>query len=257
MAVTVSLSGVEKRYQQGQEELPVLHDIDLTIGAGEFVALLGPSGCGKSTLLRLLGGLDQPSEGEVRLGDQVVTEADSRTAVVFQEPRLFPWKSVAANVALGARRLKKKPSPDALLDLVGLTGFGRSYPHQLSGGMAQRAALARALIGEPGVLLLDEPFAALDALTRMQMQDLVADVHAKLRPTVVMVTHDVSEALHLADRIILLSQRPATVAATIRLPFPRPRSRGDADLAALEAEILTHFGFPMDVAPPRVAAVAA
>jgi ABC-type nitrate/sulfonate/bicarbonate transport system ATPase subunit len=253
------LAGVGKRYRQGQghEELPVLHDIDLTIGAGEFVALLGPSGCGKSTLLRLLGGLDQPSEGEVRLGDQVVTEADSRTAVVFQEPRLFPWKSVAANVALGARRLKKKPSPDELLDLVGLTGFGRSYPHQLSGGMAQRAALARALIGEPGVLLLDEPFAALDALTRMQMQDLVADVHAKLRPTVVMVTHDVSEALHLADRIILLSQRPATVSATIRLPFPRPRSRGDADLAALEAEILTHFGFPTDVAPPRVAAVAA
>ncbi|MGH2531507.1 MAG: ABC transporter ATP-binding protein [Thermomicrobiales bacterium] len=243
MAVPVSLVGVGKQYGAGQQALSVLHRISLEIRGGEFVAILGPSGCGKSTLLRLLAGLDRPSEGEVRLDDEVVTRADPRSAVVFQEPRLFPWKTVAANVAVGARRLAEKPSPDGLLSLVGLDGFGGNYPHQLSGGMAQRAGLARALIGRPGVLLLDEPFASLDALTRMQMQNLLGDIHARLRPTVVMVTHDVEEALHLADWIVLLSARPSTVEATLRVPHARPRRRGDPDLAAMAEEILAHFGF--------------
>jgi sulfonate transport system ATP-binding protein len=250
MAVTVSLAGVGKQFQQGQQPLQVLQQIDLNVRAGEFVAILGPSGCGKSTLLRLLAGLDQPSDGEVRLGGQVVTESDPRSAVVFQEPRLFPWKSVSANVAIGARRLANRPSPDELLQLVGLTGFGDSYPYQLSGGMAQRAALARALIGQPGVLLLDEPFASLDALTRMQMQDLLADVHARLQPTVVMVTHDVDEALYLADRVVIMSHRPSTVTAIRELRQPRPRQRGDAAFAQLRAEILTFFGFCTQPATP-------
>lgn len=250
MAVTVSLAGVSKHFQQRPQPLPVLQQIDLQIRAGEFVAILGPSGCGKSTLLRLLAGLDHPSDGEVRLGGQVVTEADPRSAVVFQEPRLFPWKSVAANIAVGTRRLDKKPSPDELLQLVGLTGFGPSYPYQLSGGMAQRAALARALIGQPGVLLLDEPFASLDALTRMHMQDLLTDVHARLQPTVVMVTHDVDEAIYLADRVVIMSHRPATVTAIRQLRQPRPRQRGDAAFALLRAEILTFFGFCTHPATP-------
>jgi sulfonate transport system ATP-binding protein len=254
MAVTVSLAGVGKQFQRGQQPLPVLRQIDLQIRAGELVAILGPSGCGKSTLLRLLAGLDHPSDGEVRLGGQVVTESDPRSAVVFQEPRLFPWKSVSANVAVGAHRLAKKPSPNELLQLVGLTGFGESYPHQLSGGMAQRAALARALIGEPGVLLLDEPFASLDALTRMQMQDLLADVHARLQPTVVMVTHDVDEALYLADRVVIMSHRPATVTAIREFRQPRPRQRGDASFGPLRAEILSYFGFSTSSAIPGVAA---
>jgi sulfonate transport system ATP-binding protein len=252
MAVTVSLSGVGKQFQQGQQTLPVLNQVDLSVRAGEFVAILGPSGCGKSTLLRLLAGLDFPSSGEVRLGGQVVTQADPRCAVVFQEPRLFPWKSVSANIAVGARRLAKKPSPDGLLQLVGLNGFSDTYPHQLSGGMAQRAALARALIGQPGVLLLDEPFASLDALTRMQMQDLLADVHTRLQPTVVMVTHDVDEALYLADRVVIMSHRPSTVTSVRALSQPRPRQRGDAAFVPLRAEILSHFGFCTPPATPRM-----
>jgi ABC-type nitrate/sulfonate/bicarbonate transport system ATPase subunit len=225
--------------------------------AGAFTAILGPSGCGKSTLLRMIAGLERPSSGEVRLGDRAVTQADPRCAVVFQEPRLFPWLTVEQNVAFGGRRLPQPPPPDTLLGLVGLREFRRAYPHQLSGGMAQRAALARALIGGPEVLLLDEPFAALDALTRMQMQDLVADVYQRLSPTVVLVTHDVDEALILADRIVIMGRRPATIAATIDVPLPRPRDRGDVALAPLRAHILAHFGLshtaPNAVASQRAA----
>lgn len=242
MAEPLTLTDVGKTFAARQQPLPVLSDVSLHIPAGTFLAVLGPSGCGKSTLLRMVAGLDQPTAGTVRLGARLVTRADPRCAVVFQEPRLFPWRTVADNVAFGARRLPGGESPDRLLELVGLAGFGRSFPHQLSGGMAQRAALARALIGRPEVLLLDEPFAALDALTRMQMQDLVADIHVTLRPTVVLVTHDVDEALFLADRIVMMGQRPATIAATIDVPLSRPRDRGDVAFAPLRAHILAHFG---------------
>jgi ABC-type nitrate/sulfonate/bicarbonate transport system ATPase subunit len=242
MAQNVTLQRVGKTYGGRGAPLHVLHEVTLPIEAGSFVAILGPSGCGKSTLLRMIAGLDQPSAGEVRLGGRPVTAADPRCAVVFQEPRLFPWLTVEQNVAFGARRLPAPPPPDELLGLVGLGEFRRAHPHQLSGGMAQRAALARALIGHPEVLLLDEPFAALDALTRMQMQDLVADVCRRLRPTVVLVTHDVDEALILADRVVVMGSRPATVAATIDVPLARPRDRGDVALAPLRARILAHFG---------------
>ena len=242
MAERVSLAQVEKVFPTRGGPLPVLRDLCLDVAAGESLVVLGPSGCGKSTLLRLVAGLDRPTAGIVRLGDRVVTETDPRCAVVFQEPRLLPWRTVAANVLLGARRLADRPSPQALLALVGLVGFERAYPHQLSGGMAQRVALARALIGHPEVLLLDEPFASLDALTRLRMQDLLADACRRLRPTVVLVTHDVDEALYLADRIVILGQRPATVVASVAVPQPRPRDRGDLSLAPLRAEILAHFG---------------
>jgi sulfonate transport system ATP-binding protein len=241
-AETVRLSRVSKTFRTRQGVVPVLHELDLQIAGGEFLTVLGPSGCGKSTLLRLIAGLERPTLGSVRLGGQEVTEVDPRCAIVFQEPRLFPWQTVVANVAVGARRVAGASSPEEMLALVGLSGFGRCFPHQLSGGMAQRAALARALIGRPGVLLLDEPFASLDALTRMQMQDLLADAYQKVRPTVVMVTHDVDEALYLADRIVVLGQRPASIVATIHVPQPRPRDRGDVALASLRARILAYFG---------------
>lgn len=244
MAEAVELARVGKGFGTGRGALPVLHDIQLRIAGGEFVAILGPSGCGKSTLLRLIAGLERPSSGAVRLGGGEVTAVDPRCAIVFQEPRLLPWRTVAANVALGTRRIAEPPAPAALLELVGLSEFAAALPHQLSGGMAQRAALARALIGHPGVLLLDEPFASLDALTRMRMQDLLLDVCRELRPTVVLVTHDVDEALYLADRIVVLGPRPASVAATIAVPRSRPRDRGDTALATLRADILAHFGFP-------------
>src|SRR5215213_10289388 len=137
MAESVFINNISKRFRQGGAELPVLHQVDFAVNRGEIVAILGPSGCGKSTLLRLIGGLDQPSNGEIRLGDQVVTKADPRCAVVFQEPRLFPWKRVKGNVAVGSRRLKERPSIETWLVRVGLEGFGKSYPFQLSGGMAQ------------------------------------------------------------------------------------------------------------------------
>lgn len=245
MAEHVVISNVSKSFTRGGADLPVLSHIDLDIAQGEVVAILGPSGCGKSTLLRLIGGLDQPTAGEIRLGEQVVTACDPRCAVVFQEPRLFPWKRVSANVAVGSRRLHERPSTERWLERVGLTGFGDSFPHQLSGGMAQRVALARALIGHPRVLLLDEPFAALDALTRLQMQDLLAGVRADLGATAIMVTHDVDEALHLADRIVVMSQRPSMVTEVIAVDRPRPRDRGDASLAPLRSVILRHFGFDL------------
>jgi ABC-type nitrate/sulfonate/bicarbonate transport system ATPase subunit len=256
MAEQVTLQQIGKSFSGRAGQLPVLHDISLPIQAGSFVAILGPSGCGKSTLLRIIAGLEQPSGGEVRLGGRAVKQADPRCSVVFQEPRLFPWLTVEQNVAFGARRLSSPPAPDTLLGLVGLGEFRHCHPHQLSGGMAQRAALARALIGGPEVLLLDEPFAALDALTRMQMQDLVADVYQRLQPTVVLVTHDVDEALILADRIVIMGKRPATIAATIDVPLARPRDRGDVALAPLRARILAHFGLS-HAAPGAVAAAEA
>ena len=254
MAEPVTLARVAKQFDHRGEPLPVLQGIDLTIAAGEIVAVLGPSGCGKSTLLRLIAGLDQPSSGELRLGDKPVVRSDPRCAVVFQEPRLFPWKNVAKNVAVGARRSQSHSTPDEWLRLVGLDGFAKSLPHQLSGGMAQRTALARALIGQPGVLLLDEPFAALDALTRLQMQDLLWNVCERTGSTVLLVTHDVDEALHLADRIVILGNRPASIVATIPVTSSRPRARGDAYLGQLRDRILGHFGFPVGheshTAPP-------
>lgn len=243
MADLVSLAEVHKTFDTAQGVLSVLQGINLRIGHGEIVALLGPSGCGKSTLLRLIAGLERPTSGTVRLGDQPVTGVDPRCAMVFQEPRLFPWKTIARNIAVGARHGRGAAAPDELLGLVGLRGFADAYPHQLSGGMAQRAALARALIGRPAVLLLDEPFAALDAFTRMQMQDLLLSAWHAFQPTVVLVTHDIDEALFLADRIVILSQRPATVVETLTVPLRRPRDRGDAALQPLRATILTHFGF--------------
>ena len=243
MAEAVDLVRVGKAFGAGRQALPVLDNVRLRVAPSEFVAILGPSGCGKSTLLRLIAGLDRASSGAVRLGEREVTGVDSRCAVVFQEPRLLPWRTIVANVALGTRRSGKAgAAPAAMLDRVGLDGFDRAYPHQLSGGMAQRAALARALVGRPEVLLLDEPFASLDALTRMRMQDLLVDVRRDLKPTTVMVTHDVDEALYLADRVVVMGPRPATVVAVLDVPGGRPRDRGGATVAPLRAEILAHFG---------------
>lgn len=243
MAAPVFVRRVEKHFPTDAGMLTALHHIDFGIAAGEFVAIVGPSGCGKSTLLRLIGGLDMPSSGEIWLGDRPVTAVDPRCAVVFQEPRLFPWKRVAANVAVGSRRLGSRPAPEQWLEQVGLAGFERSYPHQLSGGMAQRVALARALIGTPQVLLLDEPFAALDALTRLRMQELLAQVCTTSGATTVMVTHDIDEALYLADRVVVMSERPGRIIDILHVNRPRPRERGDQALAALRSRVLCHLGF--------------
>ena len=240
----------------------VLEGVDLDVAPGELVAVLGASGCGKSTLLRAVAGLDAASAGTVSIDGTPVRPYEPRCAVGFQEPRLLPWRDLAANVALGlprgTPRAAGRERVAELLGLVGLSAFAEHRPRSVSGGMAQRASLARALAREPGVLLLDEPFGALDALTRLSMQDLLLDVLAQRPTTVLLVTHDVDEAVHLADRIVVLgrgdgaprSERdpgdpgggPATVASTTTVPTARPRDRGDADLAHLRADLLGRLG---------------
>jgi sulfonate transport system ATP-binding protein len=241
-SASVGLEAVYRHFGKGRNRVDVLANVTLTIGAGEIVALLGPSGCGKSTLLRLIAGLDRPSGGLVTIDGEEVADIDPHCAVVFQEPRLLPWRTLRDNVKLGARGTKSADDIDALLAEVGLEGFETHLPKEVSGGMAQRTALARGLAGEPGVLLLDEPFAALDALTRLQMQDLLADVVQKSGATVVFVTHDIDEALHLADRVVVLAGRGEGIAEIIRVDQPRPRDRSHPDLAPLRTELLARFG---------------
>ncbi|MFD4440305.1 ABC transporter ATP-binding protein [Nocardia sp. NPDC058519] len=208
--VAVSITGLRKAFG----EKTVLDGVDLTIRRGEFVVLLGPSGTGKTTLLRLLTGLETPDTGEVLV--------PARRTTVYQEPRLIPSKRVLANVIVGLRRGKaQRDAGLRALNEVHLDGKAGQWPATLSGGEAQRAALARALVREPELLLLDEPFAALDALTRLQMQDLVGDLVARHRPAVLMVTHDVDEAIRLADRVIILDHGRFAVDEVIDLPHPR------------------------------------
>ncbi|MGY3263085.1 ABC transporter ATP-binding protein [Frigoribacterium sp. 2355] len=295
-ALPIRLRGVGRRFG----ERPVLHALDLDVTAGEIIAIVGPSGCGKSTLLRQVGGLDQPDAGTVDIDDSPARPTDQRCAIAFQEPRLLPWRTLRQNVELGlpkARRRSERAeagkgtrgsTPDKaagrariteLLDLVGLGSSAGLRPRQVSGGMAQRTSLARALARAPKVLLLDEPFGALDALTRLRMHDLLLDIHRAEPTTVLLVTHDVDEALYLADRIVVLAdlsqQQPrpagATVAAAtaggaahadtaggaahadtaggapsiqriVTVPGNRPRDRDDPALAELRLQLLADLG---------------
>jgi NitT/TauT family transport system ATP-binding protein len=226
--------------------LPVLEDVSFRVAPGEFVALLGPSGCGKSTLLRLLAGLDMPSAGSVSVDRAPVRGPDPAHGLVFQDPTLFPWRSVARNVALGleARGLLKTQGHRIAeaLDLVGLGAFAHALPHQLSGGMAQRVALARALVNEPRLFLMDEPLGKLDALTRLSMQGELVKLWQRSGFTALLVTHDVEEALMLAQRLIVFSDRPARVRATFVVDRPYPRHRDDPHLVALRRKVLTLLG---------------
>ncbi|SMY11080.1 ABC transporter ATP-binding protein [Brevibacterium jeotgali] len=239
-------------YSQAFGHRTVLTDVDLTVPAGELLVILGPSGCGKSTLLRSAAGLGAPTSGNVLLDGEAVTGGDERTAFAFQEPRLLPWRTLEKNTEIGLPRGTAKDAARTevarLLNLVGLTGRGGLRPREVSGGMAQRVSLARALARRPGVLLLDEPFGALDALTRLQMQDLLLTIHQEQPTTVLLVTHDVDEAVHIADRIVVLgpasgtADAPATVVRDIRLDEPRPRDRGSAGLAHVRADLLSALG---------------
>lgn len=238
----VQLRAVSKSFGRARQRVDVLANVSLALAPGEIVALLGPSGCGKSTVLRLVAGLDQPTSGRVCVDDHPVSGIDPRCAIVFQEPRLLPWRTVASNVRLGVRGRGQDHEVAEWLALVGLTGFEDHLPKQISGGMAQRAALARALIGHPGVLLLDEPFAALDALTRLTMQDLLVDVVNRTGATVLFVTHDVDEAVYLADRIVVLGQRGQGIVEQFDVSIDRPRHRSDPALTPLRQTLLRRFG---------------
>ncbi|MGN6503861.1 MAG: ABC transporter ATP-binding protein [Pseudolysinimonas sp.] len=264
-SLSITLRAVRRSFRlTGGHEHVVLRDIDLTVRAGEIIALVGASGSGKSTLLRLVAGLDPVDGGTVELGGHRVAEVDQRCAVAFQEPRLLPWRSLARNIELGLPRGTDRALGRArvaeLLDLVKLPLAGSLRPRQVSGGMAQRASLARALARGPGILLLDEPFGALDALTRLTMQDLLLDIHAAQPTTILLVTHDVDEALALADRIVLLGEEPdrpheaSTIRAVVPVAGSRPRDRADARLALQRGQLLERLGVDSHHAPNYVTA---
>jgi sulfonate transport system ATP-binding protein len=259
---------VSKQFRVNGSELLVLDSVDLSVAPGEFLTIVGASGCGKSTLLRLIAGLDTDFHGGIALDGQRVTKPDLERGLVFQEPRLFPWLTVAQNVALGLLNagLSKPAKRRAVLDhiaLVGLSAFQDAYPHQLSGGMAQRVAIARGLVNRPGVLLLDEPFGALDALTRARLQDELQRIWAAERITMLLVTHDVEEAVYLGDRVVVMAPRPGRIAASFDVPHPRPRDRTSAALAEVRSEVMAALEatisaqvFDTPRAAPRPVAVA-
>src|SRR4051812_4389871 len=226
---------------------PALEEISLSLNPGELVSLVGPSGCGKSTLLRLVAGLDSPDSGELLVGAERISGPNAERGLVFQDPNLFPWLTVRRNIEAGlvARRVlpEKRHEVEEFMRLVGLETFADAYPHHLSGGMAQRVALARALINHPKVLLLDEPLGALDAFTRMRMQDEVLRLWQARGTTMLLVTHDIDEAIYMSDRIVIMTQRPGRIERTIPVGLARPRDRSSADFLQLRGEILELLHF--------------
>lgn len=222
---------------------PVLEEIDLSIADGAFVCILGPSGCGKSTLIRMIAGFESPSSGAILVDGEPVEGPRPRHVFVFQEDGLFPWMTARENVALGARmmtdRTQARSRVEEYLDLVGLAGFEDHYPHELSGGMRRRAEVARALITNPEVLYLDEPFGALDFVTRMQMREEMLNVKGMFPMTILFITHDIDEAIQLGDQIVVLGERPGRIKADIPVDHPHPRDITKGELAELRNRI--HF----------------
>jgi ABC-type nitrate/sulfonate/bicarbonate transport system ATPase subunit len=241
---SLELRNVFKSFQVDDVEIRAVEDVSFAVEPGEFVSVVGPSGCGKSTVLRLIAGLERPDEGAVLVDQTPVTGPSLRRGIVFQEHRLFPWLDVETNVGLGLLRshLSKDERRDVargLIGLVGLTGFETAFPEQLSGGMAQRAAIARSLAPHPQMLLLDEPLGALDSLTRSRMQAELLRIWQHEQVTMVMVTHDVTEAVFLSDRIVVMDKRPGRVREIVDVQLPKPRNRHDPAFTELSESIVT------------------
>ena len=241
MLGNIRIQNVEKRF----DDVKVLNDFSLDIKPGSFVSLIGPSGCGKSTLLRIIGGLEKASSGQIFLDGEKITKAGSDRGFAFQGSNLFPWLSVRENISFGlkARKIYKDKKNDVadMINLVGLSGFENSYPHQISGGMQQRASLARALVGHPKVLLLDEPLGALDAFTRMNLQDEILRIKNENDMTMLMVTHDVDEAIYMSDKVVVMSARPSRVEAIIDIDLPHPRVRVQDTFTLYRNKILDYL----------------
>jgi len=235
--LTIELQG---KTFHNQQPLQALGKINFDIKSGEFVSILGPSGCGKSTLLRLISGLDTDFEGKIILGERIVKQPERDCGIAFQEPRLLPWLSVKENIAFGLFLENSKSSNqiDELLNLLDLKQFANTYPNQLSGGMAQRVSLARALVNLPDLLLLDEPFGSLDELTKRRLQEELQKILSKEKTTVLMVTHDIEEAVYLSDRILLMSKRPGQILESYTVDLPKPRERTDQNFIAIQTKIL-------------------
>jgi NitT/TauT family transport system ATP-binding protein len=242
----IRLSGVSRTFDGRSGRVEALRGIDLDVAEGEFVAVLGRSGCGKSTLLRMIAGLLPATAGEITVGGTPIGRPRRDIAMLFQRPALLPWRSVLDNVLLpveifGWQRARHRDRARELLDLAGLGGFEKRLPHELSGGMQQRVALCRSLIGEPRVMLMDEPFSALDALTREELSGELQRVHMETKATVVFVTHSIDEAVLLADRVVVLSPRPGRIRRVVPVDIPRPRTLGRhahlADVARVSADL--------------------
>lgn len=236
----IRINHLSKTFGKGEKELHVLDDIDFNVRQGEFICIVGGSGCGKSTLLRAIAGIDSNHEGTVTIKDVVVTKPEKERGMVFQEHRLFPWLTVEQNVGFALNNLnrqEKKKLVEEHIELVELSGFKQAYPHQLSGGMAQRISIARALVNQPEVLLLDEPFGALDAFTKMQMQIELLYIKKKEGTTMILVTHDIEEAVFLADRIVVMSAKPGRIKSIVNDDLPRPRNRNSIEFMELRKRI--------------------
>ncbi len=242
--VTIEIRGVSKSFRTGESVLDVLDNINLEIRKGEIVCIVGASGCGKSTLLRSIAGLDCNHEGEILFEGKEVTKVDKRCGMVFQEHRLFPWLTVEQNIAYalnGNEKSEKKEKVKKCIELVKLAGFEKAYPKQLSGGMAQRAGIARALVNNPPVLLLDEPFGALDTFTKITMQKELKRILKEEGSTMVLVTHDIEEAVFLANRVVVLSSRPGKIKSIVPVDLPEPRNRNSVEFLDIKKTIYNQF----------------
>ncbi|AJD46411.1 ABC transporter ATP-binding protein [Rhizobium sp. SEMIA 4085] len=252
----IEIRSVTRDFQVNGSKLTALDDISLDVAEGEFVTIVGASGCGKSTLLRLGAGLDTAYDGSIAHAGKRVTGPSLDRGIVFQEPRLFPWLTVGRNVALGLEnaglgKAEKKRLVEEHLELVGLSAFADAYPHQLSGGMAQRAGIARGLVNRPNVLFLDEPFGALDAITKTRLQDELQDIWASERITMILVTHDVEEAAYLGDRVVVMSPRPGRIREIVPVDLPRPRDRTSAALSKIRNRVLESLGTTTKAGPQQ------
>jgi len=245
-AGTLDIQHLSKSYSVKDGELAVLADLTLTINPGEFVSIVGSSGCGKSTLLRLIVGLEEDYQGQVLLDGERIVGTSLQRGIVFQEHRLFPWLTAAENIELGLLNAELTPGQKRLvvrehIALVGLEGFEKSYPHQLSGGMAQRVAIARALVGKPEILLLDEPFGALDALTRAYLQEELQRIWQAEGITMILVTHDVEEAIYLGDKVVVMEPRPGRIRRIVPVALAHPRERTGPAFAEIKQLVLQEF----------------
>ncbi len=246
-AGTLDIRGLNKQYEVKGQPLPVLQDIHLTIAPGEFVSIVGTSGCGKSTLLRLVIGLEEGYQGEILLDGTRIKGTNLNRGIVFQEHRLFPWLTVEKNIALGLLNSdltegQQRATIREHIELVGLTGFEKAYPHQLSGGMSQRVAIARALVNRPDILLLDEPFGALDAMTRAHLQQELHRIWQTEGITMILVTHDVEEAVYLGDKVVVMEPRPGRIRRTVPVPLAHPRDRASYAFSTVKDSVLREFG---------------
>ncbi len=244
MPAKIIVRDIAKTYASDQGALPVLRQVSFSVSEGELIAIVGPSGCGKSTLLHILAGFEHPDQGAVAIDGAEKVQPNPRGILITQHGSVFPWLTVRQNLMFGlnGHAHEQRSRADHYAALVGLKGFESSYPHELSGGMLKRAELARALVVKPEILYMDEPFSALDALMSLRMREELLRILGQENHTVVLVTHDVEEAIHLANRIIVLSARPATISATFDVPFPRPRRLSSPSVQELRVAILRALG---------------